>query len=320
MLFARRNAIAEIPTLGRELDVLLLQPLFRKYLVRPPQIVHYTSVETLGAILSSGNLRMMHFRNLNDSTEMLHGRRVANEVMTAEVERDDAGSSFFDYSRFLFNKVDDTAIQYFVTSFSVLPDSPELWARYAVSGAGVAITFDVSRMGAEASEPFPYHVGRVTYTQPDQLRLISPLVEAAKTVLIRYSSRYGYDVRDIAVQMLAAKLCSHLNHHSISLKNEEWRDEREWRTVFSVLCNESDQRKSRIKLGSDRRPYVDVPVLTAEPDDTRLPIVSVTSGPSADAVKIRHILDQCGYSYVTIRQSAVGAVGTPRWPTGVSRD
>jgi|GEM_PF-4398323 len=314
MLFARHDAIADIPGLARELDFKLMQPLFRKYSVHPPQIAHYTSVETLEAILASGDLRMTHFRYLNDSTEMLHGKQVADCLMGAQVDRHDATSPFFDYCRFLFGEVDDTAIQYFVTSFSVLSDSAEMWARYADGGAGVAIAFDVRRMGALVGEKDPYYIGRVTYTAAEQLELINPLVEAARSVLRRYSSKYGYDVRDVAVQMLAAKLCSHLNHHSISLKDEDWSSEREWRTVFSVLKNDPPERKGRIHFRADGRPYVDVKVMSVEPDDIRLPIAAISVGPIADAMKIERLLRQWRYDSVEVRRSVIDSIGRPRWP------
>jgi hypothetical protein len=314
VVFARRNAIADIPPLAHELDVRLLQPLVRKYAVDPPQIVHYTSVETLEAILASGKLRMTHFRYLNDSTEMLRGRQVADHLMGLQVDRHDAASPFFDYCRFLFAEVDDTAIQYFVTSFSVLSDCAEMWARYGGSGAGVAIAFDVRRMGAPTPEVDPYHIGRVTYTAAEQLELISPLVDAARNVLLQYTDKYTYDVRDVVVQILAAKLCSHLNHHSISLKNEAWSSEQEWRTIFSVLRIDPPDRKARIKLRSDGRPYVDVEVRSVEPDDIRLPIVSVTVGASANATKVTSLLKRWRYDKVTVRQSVIDTVGRPIWP------
>jgi hypothetical protein len=168
MLFARRNSGFDVQMLTRELDHQLLQPLFQKYSAHPPQIAHYTTVDTLDAILSTGNLRMTHFRFLNDSTEMLHGRRIINEILGAEARTGDQTAGFFDYSRFLFNEVGDDAIQCFVTSFSMLTDAADLWARYGARCSGVAISFDTHRMGAKKNEPAPYYVGRITYTAEEQ--------------------------------------------------------------------------------------------------------------------------------------------------------
>lgn len=292
--------MSEIPKLARELDLYLFAPLVRKYSQPPPEIVHYTSVEALKSILSSGNLRMSHFRYLNDSTEMLHGRGSVNELLQAEVQRQDTTSPFFDFCRLAFNEQDDNAIQYFVSSFSDLADSSELWSRYGDRGAGVAITFDTKRMGADVSEPFPYFIGRVTYTPAEQAELLSQFVEGAKSVLGTYVGRYGYDVRDVMVQILAAKLCSHLNHHSIALKNEKWSVEREWRTVFSLLRNDTNERKALVAVRPDGRPYVDVSVRSVEPDEVRMPITAVTVGTSADRRMIRSTLDGLGYRHVEV--------------------
>src|SRR5262249_45090669 len=152
----------------------------------------------------SGNLRMSHFRNLNDSTEMLHGRHLTNELIDAEVQRQNRTSDFFDYCKFIFNYHDDNAIQYFVSSFSVLRDSAKLWNRYGDKGAGVAIVFDAKRMGSDPGDQLGFHIARITYTTREQTELLLPLITAVKTVLVPYVERFGYDVRDVAVQMLAA--------------------------------------------------------------------------------------------------------------------
>lgn len=315
MLFARRDALPDIQVLADQLEDLLLRPLFRKYATHPPRIAHYTSLGTLDAILSSGNLRMTHFRHLNDSTEMLHGRRVVNELLASEASSGNDTSHFFDYSRFFFNELDDLAIQYFVTSFSELSDSADLWARYGGRGAGVAITFDTARMGASATEPAPYYIGRVTYTADEQRMLLAPLVEAAKVVISRYIKRHGYDVRDVAVQMLAAKLCSHLNHHSISLKDSvPWSVEHEWRTVFSVLANDPIDRQARVQRWPDGKPFVDVPVHSVQPYDPRMPIATVTVGSATDVSRAESILHTHGYTQVVVRVSRITAADLPKWP------
>jgi hypothetical protein len=114
--------------------------------------------------------------------------------------------------------------------------------------------------------------------------------------------------------MFAIKLCSHLNHHCISLKNQDWRVEQEWRTVFTLLSNDQDERKARVQLRPDGRPYVDVRILGVEPDDVRLPITTVIAGVHADPRAIRHMLDQFGYEDVAVIHSGVAATDISRWP------
>jgi hypothetical protein len=161
-------------------------------------------------------------------------------------------------------------------------------------------------MGSERSERLNYHIGRVTYSPAEQAALLDPLFSATKCVLDRYTRQYGYDVRDVAVQMLSAKLCSHLVHHSIALKNEEWGVEQEWRTVFSLLINDSDERKARVALRSDGRPFVDVRIRSTEPDEDRMPVVRVTAGVHADTQAIRDTLDRFGYQHVAVARHDYG--------------
>jgi hypothetical protein len=301
--FLRREAIPQIPTLVQQVDTLLLGPLFERYWRHPPEIVHYTSIESLAAILGSGNFRMSHFRYLNDSTEMRHGRTIANDLLEEETQRHDSASDFFNFCRFNLSYHDDDAIQYFVSSFSVLQDSAKLWNRYGTKGDGVAVVFDTKHMGPDSSDDASYHIAKVTYTGSEQTELLRVLIAATRTVLVPYINRFGCDIDDGAVQVLAIKLCSHLIHHSISLKDESWSVEREWRTVF--LLSDDPNERARVGVRSDGRPYIDIAVRSANPDDTRMPIIKVIAGCSADMTLIRATLDNFGYGHVMLERSAM---------------
>ncbi|MEA2165046.1 MAG: hypothetical protein QOK37_3173 [Thermoanaerobaculia bacterium] len=234
---------------------------------------------------------------------MLHGRRIVNELLKAEVDRHDNLSGFFDYCRFAFNEQDDTAIQYFVSSFSELDDDHELWRRYG-RGKSVVMRFATHRMGADPAEPFTYYMARVTYSPREQSQLLSPLIYGARMVVASYVREYGYDLRDdLAIQAAAAKLCSHLNHHSISLKDETWSVEHEWRAVFSLLGNDPAERKNRVKLRDDGRPYVDVSIRSVEPDDVHMPLLSVTLSACTAKDDIRDKLSEYGYQNVEVKQT-----------------
>jgi len=210
--------------------------------------------------------------------------------------------AFFDFCRFNINH-DEDLIQYFVSSFSVLQDSAKLWNRYGAKGEGVAVVFDTKRMGPDSSEDASYHIAKVTYTYAEQAELLRVLISATRSVLEPYINHFGYNLYDGMVRVLAVKLCSHLMHHSISLKDERWNVEREWRMVF-LLSNDS-RETSRVRARSDGRPYIDIPVGSANPGDTRMPIVKVIGGCSADCAVIRATLDKHGYAYVPVESSAM---------------
>jgi hypothetical protein len=88
----------------------------------------------------------------------------------------------------------------------------------------------------------------------------------------------------------------------------------EWRTVFTVLANDSDERKALIRPRNDGRPFVDVPILSVEPDEARMPVSAITIGSAADEPKIRAALRLRGYEHVEIRRSQVAECDLPRWP------
>lgn len=224
-------------------------------------------------------------------------------MMTEEIAKQDATSDFFDFVKFSANENADLT-QYFLSSFSVLADDAELWRRYGDQGAGVAIVFDARRLGTEPHEQNIYHLGRVTYALADQTALMSALFDSVKIVLREYVQRHGYDVREVAIQMLIASLQAHLTHHGVALKSQEWHVEQEWQMVFSLLANDPQERHSRVQLQPDGRPFVDIRVRSAEPYGDRMPIFRVVAGPRADPTLIRNFLHANGYNDVPIVSSA----------------
>lgn len=123
-----------------------------------PKIAHYTTLGGLEGILSTKKLWATHFRYLNDTSEMQHGKKYLIEVCKKIGGYDeDRLKEVFDRWFHLSPNKNDPEI--FVTSFSGIPcDNPDLesdgllsqWKGYG-RDSGFAIIFDTKELNKSYS-------------------------------------------------------------------------------------------------------------------------------------------------------------------------
>jgi len=252
---------------------------------------------------------MTHFKSLNDSREMVRGREVVAQVLAEKCRgaRKRNVRRFFDFAAYSFGEVNDEAIQYFVSSFSVEGDSQFLWREYTDGGKGLNFGIDAGRIGALPEESAPFYVSQVLYSVQEQKAFLRQLVGAAERAISRYSGRFGFDLQDFRVQNIVALLNANLNHHAIGLKDEAWRGEEEWRLVYSILSGDPPERFDQIKSypGETPKPHVDIVVRSVNPESLLLPITHVTVGPrfGGSVADVEDVLRQRGYDAVPVRRS-----------------
>lgn len=108
----------------------------------PSELWHYTTFNSLTAILQSQSLLATDFRALNDTQEFKHGIKVLKEMFTKEGF---APSDHFEKVQNVLSDV-ETRCNGQVISLSAAPDSLSMWRGYSGAVGGnqaVAIVFDV---------------------------------------------------------------------------------------------------------------------------------------------------------------------------------
>ena len=99
-------------------------------------IYHYTSVEALYKIFSTGSLRFTNIRELNDPLEIIHGFNLLDSYF------DNKG---FDYKAFFYtnldepDEIDKLKSNFFVFSTSRVSDDHQQWINYGDRGDGISI-------------------------------------------------------------------------------------------------------------------------------------------------------------------------------------
>lgn len=113
------------------------------------KLYHYTSEETLYAMLESNNIRATEFNYLNDAEEVVYGGKLLHEHIASHpssINQQFISQLLLHYSNNLichhqeFRRLMPT----FVASFSSTPDSLSQWRAYGDSAKGVQIEFDFS--------------------------------------------------------------------------------------------------------------------------------------------------------------------------------
>ena len=237
---------------------------------------HYTTLESLAAILKSGELWATKYQFLNDRSEMLSGFEAAN-IWVATHEKSEINQLTEDEN--FFSALAASIGSTYVISFSEAFDSLSMWRGYgdAVSNnTGVAIGFSLEDLeqlsqGQRFEGPLKcnYWSSQNESDFFDDIPLPEQITEAGTQVFSYIAERIPY------------------------IKSHYFREEEEWRLV-SKLCprgNDADlvrltSRGTKMafnlcKLAPDERKLTDVP----------MGIVEVIAGPKTDFALMSDILE-----------------------------
>jgi hypothetical protein len=122
----------------------------------PPEVWHYTKVESFASIVSSGTMWATDARFTNDRTEFLHGRDIALELLLEQsnkVVRSD------DPLKFALEQVHEVVDKFFtegalsskdnyifIISFSAASDLKSQWSEYGDGHKGVSFALDLDNV------------------------------------------------------------------------------------------------------------------------------------------------------------------------------
>jgi hypothetical protein len=208
-------------------------------------IYHYTNWDGLYGILSDKELWFTHYQYLNDPTEIIFSM-------------DSIKASFREWRRHLKNEKSLILWNYFLDAFEQLlgqfnmyifsfcnrKDSMPLWRYYANNGVGFAIGFKKYFLDKDAAlKNKPTYPAKVQYGNKEYSEFIKKCFEEADQVFLK---TIGNDSPDPVFfknfsDGLFVQLASYLIPSMISVKNEAFEDEKEfrlyrpeWRDFFKI--------------------------------------------------------------------------------------
>ncbi len=247
-------------------------------------IFHYTDLEGLLGILQSQGFWLSDARFMNDSEELLNGRRIAAAVMESCADGLPRGGYREAVAEAGRRIGGDEAAKVYFSSFCMDGDLLEQWRAYAINGKGVSIGFDLSGANLGHFQKLPaLSVHKVVYD--DDLKR-----EIIRIILGIYGESFAREAGERAGDGLAADYCRELvgmaGYFSCFFKNAAFSTERE---VRLVATGDVSSRFSRMRFRVSKGavvPYVCTNELVAPRSDQdasgRLPVSRVIVGPTSN--------------------------------------
>jgi hypothetical protein len=266
--------------------------IFNNVLSRKPDkpLYHYTTQAGLLGIIKSRQIWATHTQYLNDRREFLH----AVDLVREEIQRllDNlylsSGSAASVSEEALARmqaavsvSMSPQNINVCVCSFSEEKDSLSQWRAYGgPSGFAVGFSSQVLRAATEKQQWF---LAPCIYDPAIQRNLVRALVEEVLEENLG-GSQVEDEEEDFVLKSRGGNLVAYLNRYAPILKDESFKEEREWRIISRpVVCQRLDYREGRSLIV----PYYRLPLSA---DNQNLKLHEVVIGPTPDAERSRSSL------------------------------
>lgn len=272
-------------------------------------LYHYTDAFGLDGILRQGVVHATHCLFMNDRTELAEGRELVLKVC-AELEADtgtmtgEQRALVHDFRISFDNQdVNDATRDIFIASFSEKGDDLGQWRAYGNQGSGYAIGTRF-RVGDDDAKLRPDKlVGfllRCEYGRAEASAAFKADLLSVLSKFERYGLTYHNEtgVKELWTRGMVMVL-RHLAQHWLSIKNEHFRDEAEWRLMaVPATKRRKDQLKTKPSAMRGTIPYVEIALdpLREPPLEVEQIIVGPTQDPVRGVLATRLLLEGLGYA------------------------
>jgi len=257
----------------------------------PPRIIyHYTDINGLLGMISTGKIWATHSARLNDSSEYHHGIKVVADCLRAPMP--DSSKQFAEKILSEFKKVET-----YVASYSTKHDLLSQWRSY--SGEKVGYCLGLATDGIATLDDSTPLLEAVIYKDSLAQKVISKMLNRVDEYL--QDNPFG----EVEIGFLLGMLGSTLSNLVCSIKHLKFEEENEYRQFYqpgiTSLQLENKFRHGRFGLTS----YVEVPFIVKD----RLPLRTVTIGPCQDAELeksiVKMLLEKHSYTNVEVLVSEI---------------
>ncbi|MCJ1694649.1 DUF2971 domain-containing protein [Rathayibacter caricis] len=231
---------------------------------------HYTSAAGALGVLENKEFWATHVRFMNDHEEIQRFVRIVVSVL----------EEFYDNEAYTVAQLGLRGaktllttwlpVNFFVVSFTTLPDSLSQWRAYSGGSNGYALGFSGESLRA-AGEGWVFE--RCIYEQTHARDIAMCIVEESLT---EYMSEPIPDVDDFGFFSLLDILYPRVIKYAAQIKHEAFADEREWRLIGGPF--DDDRFNNRIGPRGIT-PYVKL--ATPKTEDGKIGLTEVVLGPGA---------------------------------------
>jgi hypothetical protein len=217
------------------------------YPSKMPLLAHYTSLNTLEAIVKNSEIWFSNPLYMNDLQELSFGINVgANILRESQAVKDACGTDEryqafmqnFDHYYNEFSNKDylDTYVLCFSEFDSQKQDGLlSMWRGYGGNGGGVAIVFDTAQFGP-ADGISPIKLAKVEYAT------VEKRVEGIRSLIGDFASLLASSgIADEKLNLPAGVLFERLQSLAVFTKHHGFEEEREWRAVYIRRDDEEEK-------------------------------------------------------------------------------
>lgn len=257
----------------------------------PAEIIyHYTDINGLIGMVSSGRVWATHVSRLNDKSENIHGFELVKNfaqknrqyVSTALLEK--ASSKLF-------------TIDTYVACYSEQNDLLSQWRSYCGSSVGYCLGFETKRM-VTVNGHMPL-LEKVIYGDDKAIVLLNYLMQRIDCYLT--SEKFG----EVEVGYLIGLLEATLNIIACIIKHPSFEEEREYRQIYRPEKSKRQLQRYTRSGQYGLTPYVEIEFS----EDGLLPLNTITIGPcenfDKEAGMLNEFLSQYRYEHVEILRSII---------------
>lgn len=263
-------------------------------------LFHYTDLGGLQGIVSNHDLWLTHSLYCNDDEEMLHGYRLAREVLDEERADPAATSERTDYldqlARLLAAPVPEGV---YICCFCRADNLLSQWRSYGANGSGVSLSFDPMGFAGIAGPDMPHGLMRLwkVFYEPERQRQS-----------VRSAIDFGFNQVYLPVEERARQAADGIQFFIPTFKHQGFEEEREWRLIFTPAPGLPIHPRFRSARGM-LVPYYTLQDLRTggQPGGDpwyRLPLQSVRVGPSAhkrlNLESVKMLLRRADYPQVPV--------------------
>ena len=234
------SALGEVPAHALALTQDILQRIVTKFVEDgklsglPPELHHYTSLDTAHRIIEGDDVRLSHAEYSNDQTEMEEAKKIIQTRLSARAGIDQFYAQVLADYQNLAPKLDafifcmSTGLQ-IATGNS--PDMLSQWRAYGQDGRGICLTLNTSDLSRLVENTPGLRINPVIYERTTQALFIDAILDAA------FAAHQGGDPSARAAAVAALVYTTPL------MKAPGFVEEREWRLIFMPPAGVAPQLK-----------------------------------------------------------------------------
>lgn len=241
----------------------------------PASLFHFTDCAGLCGILETRTLWASMAMAMNDSSEVLYGTRLAQDLIEAMPTRTTLLGFTQEVLRNPGTKLE--VVQHFVVSLCEKTDKSVHWLHYGRSGSGVALGFDTQELIQRL--PIDYKLVNVSYSKDEQRGLVQELIDKVCSAVESFAAKH-HPERELIEQAGARLLAGFVLALAPQFKDPCFVEEDEWRIVLTRRQPKPESTYMNFRAMNGRViPYLKLPLTT--PEHPLLPIQSIELGQSS---------------------------------------